>query len=211
MNQKPSTVALRLMNLYRQQHVILGGWAAVNPIFIADATDAVITELQNMPAANFLIAHIANLRSGKTPMDSIAPELMPYGGMMTETAPSISLTESEISELRTALDGFKTDADSLAKIQSMNVVKRFGQEWQVAIRAALAGHSDLSEKWATVTRTARAFELWKIANDLLAAPISERARAQIQAELPEYETYLPMFGDAGREVLVKLRTYISSI
>jgi hypothetical protein len=41
--------------------------------------------------------------------------------------------------------------------------------------------------------------------------MSERARAQIQAELPEFETYLPMFGDAGRDLLRRLREFVSSV
>jgi hypothetical protein len=41
--------------------------------------------------------------------------------------------------------------------------------------------------------------------------LSERVRAQVQADMPDYETYLPMFGDAGTELLAKLRTFISSM
>lgn len=44
---------------------------------------------------------------------------------------------------------------------------------------------------------------------MLNQPLSERAHAQLQADMPEYETYLPMFGDAGEELLHKLRAFIS--
>ena len=83
MNIKTSTIALKLLNLYRQEHVIIGGWAAVNPIFVNEANDDVIKELRDMPTGKALVQHIENLRNGKTPMDSIDPELLPYGGMMT--------------------------------------------------------------------------------------------------------------------------------
>lgn len=211
MKPRPSIIAQKLLNLYRQQHVIFGGWKAVNQIFVNEAEPDVMAELPNLPTGRMLAQHITNLRSGKTPMDSIAVELMPYGGLMNEAVASTHLSDEEMSELRYALDSFVPDSDGLARIQSLDVVKKFGDEWQVAIRSALTDEPALQEKWNTVIKTARAYYLWKVANDMLGAPISERARAQIQADLPEYETYLPMFGEAGSELLSKLRIYVSSI
>ncbi|MDR0727235.1 MAG: hypothetical protein LBF37_04205 [Rickettsiales bacterium] len=211
MKPRPNIVAQKLLNLYRQQHVIFGGWKAVNQIFISEADNDVLAELPNLPTGKMLIQHIENLRSGKTPMDSIAIELIPYGGLMSEAVESTRLSDEELSELRNALDFFVPDSDGLAHIQSLNVVKKFGDEWQIAIRSALTDEPELQEKWNIVIKTARAYYLWKVANDMLSSPISERSRAQIQADLPEYETYLPMFGDAGNELLSKLRIYVSSI
>ncbi len=211
MKPRPSIIAQKLLNLYRQQHVIFGGWKAVNQIFVNEADPDVMAELPNLPTGRMLTQHITNLRSGKTPMDSIAVELMPYGGLMNEAVASTHLSDEEMSELRYALDSFVPDSDGLARIQSLDVVKKFGDEWQVAIRSALTDDHELQEKWNTVIKTARAYYLWKVANDMLGAPISERSRAQIQADLPEYETYLPMFGEAGSELLSKLRIYVSSI
>ena len=62
-----------------------------------------------------------------------------------------------------------------------------------------------------MNQTYNAYRLWDMANEIIANPISDRARAQVQADMPEYETYLPMFGDAGAELLAKLRTFISSM
>lgn len=211
MNQKINIIAQRLLNLYRQQHVIFGGWAAVNKVFIADATPEVMAELQNLPTGKLLARHIENLRSGHTPMDSIDRDLLPYGGMMADTVATIPLTPSEWRELESGINDFTPDQDGLTRLQSLDVVKKFGDEWLVGIRAALNGKPQLLEKWATVTKTARAYFLWKVANDLLDAPLSERSRAQLQADMPEYETYLPMFGDAGLELLSRLRTFVSSI
>ena len=50
-----------------------------------------------------------------------------------------------------------------------------------------------------------------MATDIINQPIDDRVRAEIQADMPEYETYLPMFGDAGNELLSRLRTFISSL
>lgn len=211
MQPKPSTIAQKLLNLYRQQHVIFGGWESVNKIFIVEADPDVMTALQSLPAGTKLIQHIENLRSGKTHINSIAPELAPYGGMMREAVASTDLSDSEMSELETALLNFVPDANGLAHIQALAVVRKFGDEWLVAIRSALSKRPELLEKWTIVTKTARAYYLWKVANDILAAPLSERSRARVQADLPEYETYLPMFGDAGTELLSKLRVFVSSI
>ena len=212
MNVKTSAIALKLLNLYRQEHVIIGGWAAVNPIFVKEATDDVIKELNDMPTGKSLVQHIENLRGGKTPMDSIDPELLPYGGMMTaEDIATIKLTPNQWRELEDGLNNFTPDQMGLERFMSMNTVREFGEEWQNAIRSALNARPQLLDQWNVVNQTYNAYRLWNTANEIIANPISERVRAQVQADMPEYETYLPMFGDAGTELLVKLRTFISSM
>ena len=211
MKAKNVAVAQKLLNLYRQEHVIIGGWSAVNPVFINEATDDVIKELREMPTGKLLIRHIENLRSGKTPMDSIATDLLPYGGLMEESAISnIILTHDEIKELESALSVFTTDQQGLDKINNLGLIHKFGEEWQSAIRAGLSSHPQLQAKWDTVVHTYRAYQLWDTASQIITQPLNERTRAEIQAEIPEYETYLPMFGDAGSELLTRLRTFIST-
>jgi len=212
MNVKTSTIALKLLNLYRQEHVIIGGWATVNPIFVNEATDDVIKELRDMPTGKLLVRHIENLRSGKTPMDSIDPELLPYGGMMTaEDIATIKLTTNQWQELEDALNNFTPDQVGLERFMKLDVVREFGEEWQNAIRSALNARPQLLDQWNIVNQTYNAYRLWDTANEIIANPISERSRAQVQADMPDYETYLPMFGDAGTELLAKLRTFVSSM
>lgn len=212
MQQQAHTIAQRLLNLYRQAHVIDGGWAAVNKVFIAESNDAqVITELENMPTGKKLVAHINNLRSGKTPMDTINKDLLPYGGMMSGQETNVSLTEEEINQLQTVLDNFKPTPENLAEIKQLPFVQRFGNDWIDDIKSAIAFNQDLSSKWNTVTQTEKAYNIWDSAKELLSETLTERNRAQIQADMPEFETYLPMFGDAGNEMLTKLRTFMSSL
>lgn len=212
MNVKTSAIALRLLNLYRQEHVIIGGWATVNPIFVNDATDDVINELRDMPTGKLLVQHIENLRSGKTAMDSIDSELLPYGGMMTaEDVATIKLNPNQWRELENALQEFTPDQAGLDRFMSLELVRNLGEEWQNSIRAILNARPNLLDKWNVVKQTYNAYRLWDVANEIIANPISERVRAQVQADMPEYETYLPMFGDAGAELLAKLRTFISSM
>lgn len=212
MNAKTSTIALKLLNLYRQEHVIVGGWTTVNPIFVNEATDDVIKELRDMPTGKLLVRHIENLRSGKTPMDSIDPELLPYGGMMVaEDIATIKLTANQWQELEDALNSFTPDQMGLERFMKSDVVREFGEEWQNAIRSALNARPQLLDRWNIVNQTYNAYRLWDTANEIIANPISERSRAQVQADMPEYETYLPMFGDAGTELLTKLRTFVSSL
>ena len=94
---------------------------------------------------------------------------------------------------------------------SLPIVRKFGEEWPVAIQSALGARPQLLDKWRIVKQTYDAYRLWATANEIISSPLSERARAQVQADMPEYETYLPMFGDAGTELLEKLRTFVSSI
>ena len=212
MNAKTSTIALKLLNLYRQEHAIIGGWTTVNPIFVNEATDDVIKELRDMPTGKLLVRHIENLRSGKTPMDSIDPELLPYGGMMiAEDIATIKLTANQWQELEDALNSFTPDQMGLERFMKLDVVREFGEEWQNAIRSALNARPQLLDRWNIVNQTYNAYRLWDTANEIIANPISERSRAQVQADMPEYETYLPMFGDAGTELLAKLRTFVSSL
>ncbi len=212
MNAKASAVAQKLLNLYRQEHVIIGGWATVNPVFVEEATDDVIKELRDLPTGKVLIRHIENLRSGKTSMNSIDRELLPYGGMMgEENMPDITLDAEQWHELETGINEFTPDQTGLDKFMALNVVHEFGEEWSNAIRAALVARPHLLGKWDIIMQTYNAYRLWDTANDIIANPISERVRAQVQADMPEYETYLPMFGDAGTELLGKLRTFISSL
>lgn len=210
MKARASTIAQKLLNLYRQEHVIIGGWAAINPVFMAEADDEVIRELRVLPTGKMLIQHIENLRSGKTRMDTIDRELLPYGGQMAETIVTIPLTADEWRELESGIAAFTPDEKGLNQIQQLNVIRKFGDEWPVAIHSALAQKPELLSKWTVITKTYRAYFLWHVATDMLNEPLSERARAQLQADMPEYETYLPMFGDAGDELLHKLRTFIST-
>lgn len=211
MKAKASVVAQKLLNLYRQEHVIFGGWAAVNKVFVDESDAEVLAALRDLPTGKLLVKHIENLRSGKTPMDSIDRELLPYGGMMVETVATVPLTAEEWTELEAGIKDFTTDEAGLDKIQQLRVVKKFGDQWLVAIRAALSQRPDLLEKWSVINKTYRAYYLWKVASDMLNQPLSERARAQLQVDMPEYETYLPMFGDAGTELLEKLRSFITTM
>jgi len=210
MKAKASVIAQKLLNLYRQEHVIIGGWAAVNPVFVNEAEPDVIAELRTLPTGKMLIAHIENLRSGKTSMDSIDRDLLPYGGMMAQSELTVPLTNTQITDLEYALNNFTPDQDGLNRIQNLPIVQKFGDQWIQAIRAALVTRPDLTSKWDTVAQTYQAYNLWNTASEMVNEPISERSRAQLQADMPEYETYLPMFGDAGVELLTKLRTFIST-
>lgn len=212
MNTKSSAIALKLLNLYRQEHVILGGWAAVNQVFVAEATDDVIHELKDMPTGKLLVQHIENLKSGKTPMDSIERDLMPYGGMMMDSVvPSIKLTNEQWRELEYGMEKFTPDQAGLEMFTALAVVQKFGAEWITAIADAITQKPYLRDRWNVITQTYNAYRLWDMANEIIANPISERVRGQVQADMPEYETYLPMFGDAGMQLLEKLRTFISSL
>ena len=212
MKPKASTVAQKLLNLYRQAHVIIGGWGALNPIFIEEATPDVISELSNMPTGKMLVKHIENLRSGKTPMNTIDRDLLPYGGMMAESSLDIEISKSDWNDLESTISNFTPDQDGLDRIEQLQIVKSFGNEWVQKVRSLIsAKHPELLPNWSNVEKTDNAYMRWNTANDLISNIITDRSRAQLQADMPEYETYLPMFGDAGVQLLEKLRNHISSI
>lgn len=210
MKAKIRATAQKLVNLYRQAHVIIGEWSTVNPIFINEADDVVIQEILDLPTGKMLVKHIENLRSGKTPMDSIERELLPYGGMMSgENIASVNLTAAQWAELEQGIENFTPNQDGLNAFTALNVVNRFGEEWQNAIASLVQTKPHLHKKWQTISHTFNAYRLWNTANDVISKPLTDRVRAQVQSEMPEYETYLPMFGNAGNELLNKLRTFIA--
>ncbi len=212
MKPKASTVAQKLLNLYRQAHVIIGGWGALNPVFVDEATPDVLSALAELPTGKLLAKHIENLKSGKTPMDSIERDLLPYGGMMAESVVNINLSDSQWNELQSAILNFTPDQDGLNRMEQLPIVKSFGTEWIQKIRSLISvKHPELLQHWATVDQTYNAYMRWNTANDLISNPLTDRARAQLQADMLEYETYLPMFGEEGTKLLEKLRLSISSL
>lgn len=212
MQQHTLITAQRLLNLYRQEHVIEGGWAAVNEVFLRESDDEnVMKALASLPTGAKLVKHIENLRSGKTPMDSIEIDLLPYGGMMFGRETETSLTIDETNQLRVALDNFETTPEGLNKIKQIPFIKKFGLNWIDDIKSMLANNNELLAKWDMVSRTDKAYRTWDSAKQLISEPLTERNRAKIQADMLDFETYLPMFGEAGKELLAKLRTFMSSI
>lgn len=211
MRERNSIVAQRLLNLCRNAHVIEGGWAAVNRVLMDEADDAVIEAGLKLPNGWRMAKHIQNLRSGKTPMDTIERELIPYGGAMEVAVMAAKISGEDFEELKAALMDFQPTQEDLDKIKSLTFVKSFGENWLSGVRGALVNMSELSEKWQQVYQAARAYELWNRAHAIMTPPVSERAQAEVQAELSEYETYLPMFGDDGKKLLSRLRAFVSSI
>ena len=212
MQQQAHTIAQRLLNLYRQEHVINGGWAAVNKVFLEEANDSqIFEELEKLPTGKRLIAHINNLRDGKTPMDSIDDDLLPYGGLLAGQDVKVILSESETEELKNALNNIKTTPEGLKRIKQLPFVQKFGNNWLEDVKFALKDDAEMQTKWDAVVRATKAYQMWDSAKQLTSETLTERSRAQIQADMPEFETYLPMFGEAGDEMLAKLRTFISSI
>lgn len=210
--QTAHTIAQRLLNLYRQAHVIRGGWMAVNQVLINESKDPrVMEELEKLPTGKRLSMHISNLKSGKTPMNTIDKDLLPYGGLIMGQDIIITLNPNELSELRTALASFEPTPDELNKIKKLSCIKKFGNDWMDSVKSALNDYPDLSAKWLDVVRTERAYNMWNIARQLVSEDLTERDRARIQTDMPDFETYLPMFGEPGKEVLAKLRTFMSSV
>ncbi|MCL2017253.1 MAG: hypothetical protein FWG80_00555 [Alphaproteobacteria bacterium] len=216
MIEKSSIIAQRLMNLYRQAHVIDGGWRAVNAALMAEADPVILEELKKLPCGDKLYAHIISLQSGSIPRDSISRELMPYGGMMEThfvdiVSDNAKFSDNDLEILDQELANFHPSQENLDRIKALPFVMQFGDRWLDGVRSALVGNHDMLNRWKVVYDSARAFESWNQANIILSSPPTDRSRAEIQADLPEYETYLPMFGDAGQDLLRKLRAFTSSM
>ena len=210
MKAKASVTAQKLLNLYRQAHVIEGGWAVLNRVFVDEATDDVIAELHELPTGKLLVEHIKNLRSGETPMDSIARELLPYGGMMVDVALNVEISPDDIKQIIDAVNNFTPDQDGLDGFMKNPVIKKFGPNWIALTQSALANNPNELERFDTIVRTWNAYRAWDSANAIISKPINDRVRAQLQVDMVEYETYLPMFGDQGQQILNQLHTIISS-
>jgi len=211
MKTRGASTAQRLMNLYRSAHAIEGGWSAVNAALVAESDDTAAAEIAKLPCGNALNAHIANLKSGRTRMNSIEPELLPYNGMLSRgeaASATTSVDAVEYAELRTALESFAPDAEHVGRIKRLALVRRFGDNWPSGVRGILR-EAPLLAAWGAVLRAESALRYWNRASEILgAANPTEFMRAEVQADLPEYETYLPVFGAAGTDVLTRLRRFV---
>jgi hypothetical protein len=167
--------------------------------------------LEKLPNGKKLIQHIKNLKSGKTPMNDIERGLMPYSGMMNPMVKKAQILDSDLKELRDALTSFQSNEEHIEKIKNLKYVNSFGENWIKGVSDALSGDPNLLSKWKEISQTSIAYDLWNKAYKILTPPISERARAQAQADLSEYETYLPMFGDEGTKLLSQIRNFVSSV
>jgi hypothetical protein len=197
--------ARRLLNLYRSAFAIDGEWSAVNKVFVSQAKKDVIAEILELPCGEMLAKHISNLKNGKTNMNTIDPELLPYNGMMHTK--SIDVDPKELSSLKKLLESFQPDDEHINQIKSLPIVQRFGDRWQSGIRSIL--HDDsLISIWRDVIRADNALRLWARGTEILNSTPSDLLRANVQADMFEYETYLPMFGKDGLAMLAKLRQFI---
>ncbi len=219
--EKPHVIAQRLVNLYRQAHVINGGFAVINPIFLKEATKDVLEELTELANGKKIIEHISNLKSGKTKMDSIDPELQPYGGLMVDDRVlakeiSVKLSKSEIDSIVKDLMEFNPDVSGLENLEKNSSIKKLGEDWPQQLRAIMDMNEGsyqevVLEKLKLAEKLHNAVRLWYKAQEYIATPQSDRLRAEVQADLPEFETYLPMFGDAGQDLLVKVRALVTMV
>ncbi|MBO7559614.1 MAG: hypothetical protein J6T27_00440 [Alphaproteobacteria bacterium] len=211
MKAKASITAQKLLNLYRQAHVIVGGWAAVNRVFVDEGNDEVVRELQDLPTGKMLVRHIQNLRDGTTPMDSIARELLPYGGMMADSGENADISSSDMQQLISAVHAFNPSPEGMDSFMNTPVIKKFGNDWVLMTQNALSNNPDALRKFDDIVRVSKAYNLWNKANDVLSQPATDRIRASLQVDMPEYETYLPMFGDEGKDLLRRLHGLTSSM
>ena len=211
MKAKASVTAQKLLNLYRQAHVIEGGWPVLNKIFVEESTDEVLKELAELPTGKLLVEHINNLRSGKTPTDSIARELLPYGGAFAEKSLHTQISESDLKELVSAISTFNPTQEGLEKFMATPVIRNFGSDWVASVQTILANDTELFDKFSQIARMWTAYKIWMDAQEIIKQPITDRVRAQLQVDMPEYETYLPMFGEEGTKLLRQLHSFTSSL
>ena len=122
-------------------------------------------------------------------MNTIDKDLLPYGGLIMGQDTIITLTQNELSELSTALASFEPTPDGLNKIKKLPCVKKFGNEWLSSIKSAVNDYPEISTKWLDVVRTERAYNMWNIARELVSEDLTDRDRAKIQADMPDFETY----------------------
>ena len=211
MKAKASVIAQKLLNLYRQAHVINGGWTTVNRIFVDEATDEVIGEMRDLPTGKFLVQHIENLRSGKTPMNSIARELLPYGGMLAESPAYSELELDNLDALIDAIDAFDPSQSGVHEFMDSPVIHDMGVDWVILGQRALKSRPDKLKQFDKIVQTETAYRIWDMARNTLKQPVNDRIRAQVQIDMPEYETYLPRFGDEGKNLLRRLHELTSSL
>ena len=208
MKSLSAKTAQKLMNLYRNAHAVDGAWRTVNPALVNESTDEVLQHIRELPCGEMLAKHISNLKTGKTKADSIDANLLPYNGRIG--APMAGdIGQGDMTALKNLLAHFQPEPEYINKIKALPIVRRFGARWAAGVRSIL-GDANLIATWRNVVQSDRALTLWARAEDLLASTPTDLLRAEVQADMPEYETYLPMFGKQGLDALTRLRTLVIS-
>jgi hypothetical protein len=126
---------------------------------------------------------------------------------MMQPSASGEISESDYAALKSALENFIPDAAHIDGIRQLAAVKQFGDNWRTGVRGML-GDDSLAVIWRNVLQTESALRLWGRASEILSSSPSDMLRAEVQADMPEYETYLPMFGGDGQDILARLRQFV---
>lgn len=106
------TIAYRLLNLYNQQHVIQGGIPLLNKEFVK-TDDDIIEEIENIPGGKKLSQHIKKLKSGETQMDSIDPDLLPFGKIILKDGLDPNFNNFDISNKKTFKNNSNTETQDM--------------------------------------------------------------------------------------------------
>ena len=130
---------------------------------------------------------------------------------MAESATSPDISPSDLQQLVAAIDSFNPSSEGLNEFMDTPIIKSFGAEWVLMSRNVLSNNPDALHRLDDIVRVSRAYQLWNNANDILSNPVTDRVRANLQVDMPEYRTYLPMFGDEGKELLRRLHGLTSSM
>lgn len=209
MKEKSIVIANKLLNLYRQAHVIKGKWKAVNQIFLKEATEEILDEISKLPTGDKLKQHTENLINKKTNIDTIEKELIPYNALMEENVNNININDTDLDILIKLINNFQPTKECLDEIINLKFIQDLGTNWIFDIKIVLDNRYDLLDKWEEVKKTYFAYNYWNKATSLLSKKeLTEQDKGNIQADMLEYETYLSLFGDTGNDLLLKLRQLI---
>lgn len=163
---KSLKIGRRYLNIFHQLHVITAGLETLNKDFLS-MSDDVINILSELPGGLKLYQHIQNLKTNKTPIDKIDPELLPFGKEVFETEELFKLytnfdkratidnsnyftaskvvTQNPSSKINSEHDalfklirGFTPTPENLENFKQDEVIRDLGPDWKNEIKNILS-------------------------------------------------------------------------
>ena len=167
--------AWRMLNIFRQFHVIEGGIASVNKYFIT-ADDDVINSIQAQPGGKKLAEHIRNLKTKKTSMNSINRYLLPFG-------------EDVLLDLQDAnKDVYDKEADQPQEKKTDEEIKEAFADYK---KTELKDIPELTEVHDDVTAADAAIKSEPIMNNVDNTSSTKEEKINTEKNIPQFKPLIP--------------------
>ncbi|MHA1550098.1 MAG: hypothetical protein ACTSXV_01430 [Alphaproteobacteria bacterium] len=198
-----------MLALFRQIHVLEGGVETFNKALLSIPEDEIFS-LREKPSGEKLFQHFKSLQSGEVKKNQIVKKFLPFEELLPQKGvidkeislkknPVNSVEKKEKNSILEELMAFSPDEAHLNRFQ-----KDFGDSWKKQLEKVVQKENskEIHIQYDVVLDFSDALDAWHLGETILAEDNQVKARAQIK----NIESFLQKFGDAGEEMIRKIKT-----